>query len=50
MNMLQKRVSNLGIFATLEERRDANQADVVIPHDDIFSILAWQSECVLEDY
>lgn len=40
----------LGIFATLKERGHTDEADIVVPHDDILDILFWGLEHVLKDY
>ena len=38
----------LRIFATLEKRRHADQADIVVPHDCILGIIAGNFEDILE--
>jgi hypothetical protein len=42
--------SHFGVLAALEERRDANETDVVIPHDGILALIARYLEGVLEHY
>lgn len=39
-----------GVPATFEKRRDPDQADVVVPHNGVFSVFVRHLECVLEYY
>ena len=41
---------DLRVFAALEEGRNADQADIVIPDDYILAIISGYFEGVLEDY
>jgi hypothetical protein len=38
----------LGVFATLEERSHADEADVVIPHDCVLGVITGKLEDVLK--
>ncbi|KAK8197928.1 uncharacterized protein BKA78DRAFT_307131 [Phyllosticta capitalensis] len=42
-------VAYLGILAALEEGSDADESDVVVPHDDVLSAFSWDLVRVLED-
>lgn len=38
----------LGVFAALEERSDANEANIVVPHDGVLLLIVRNLEGVLE--
>jgi len=39
----------LGVLATLEEWRDADKADVVVPHHSVGGIFGRDLECILKN-
>lgn len=43
-------MDNLRILAAFEEWRNANESNVIIPEDSIFTLIAGDLERVLEDY
>jgi hypothetical protein len=42
--------SHLCIMTALEERCDADQTDIVVPHDSVYLVVVRQFESVLEDF
>ena len=42
-------ITDLRVFAALEERSDANEANIVIPHHNIILVISRYFEGVLED-
>lgn len=48
--VLKKRITDLCVFARLEERSDADEADIVVPHDRILFCVARNYVSILEDY
>ena len=41
--------SDLGVFATLEERSDANKSDIIVPHHRVILVISRNFEYVLKD-
>lgn len=43
-------MDNLRILAAFKERRNANESNVVIPEDSVFTLITGDFERVLKDY
>jgi hypothetical protein len=43
------RNSDLRVFATFEERRDANKSDIIVPHHCVVLVISRNFEYVLKD-
>ena len=41
--------SDLGVFATLKERSDANESNIVVPHHSVILVVSRDFEYVLKD-
>ena len=44
-----RKVTDLGVFAALEEWCDTDKSDIVVPHDCVLFIVVWDLECILEN-
>jgi len=45
----QNGITDFGVFATLEERSDANETNIIIPHHNVFLLVSRNFESVLEN-
>ena len=50
INILSREDFYLGIFATLKEGSDPDQANIVIPHHSVLLVISWYPKRVLEHY
>jgi len=46
----KKILADLGVFATLEERRNANKSNIIIPHHSIFLVITRYFKHILKNY
>lgn len=42
-------MTDLGVFAALEEWCDTDKSYIVVPHDCVLFIVVWDLECILEN-
>ena len=47
--ILRAERANLRVITALEERRNTDKTDIVVPHYRVFFFFSWKSECVLEN-
>lgn len=47
--VLRTERANLRVITALEERRNTDKPDIVVPHYRVFFFFSWKSECVLEN-
>lgn len=47
--ILRAERANLRVITALEERRNTDKPDIVVPHYRVFFFFSWKSECVLEN-